>query len=95
MNNTDSIIKALSQALNSQLTVTPLADETGVLLDLNGHQVLTLNQTGMAIISYCQTADTNIEQLTASLSEEFDVSPEQARSDIEQYLSNIGETLKL
>jgi hypothetical protein len=56
------------------------------VLDLNG--VITLNETG-AFIWELLGEERSLEELVEAVSQEFDVEPDQARKDIEDFLENL------
>jgi len=63
--------------------VVPLGQK---VLDLNG--VITLNETG-AFIWELLGEERSLEELVEAVSQEFDVEPDQARKDIEDFLGNL------
>jgi len=80
-------IDILSQILASdQLTHTILADNTSVLLNVNGMRVLSLNETGTFLVEAIKQGMRTEEQLVAALRQEFDVDEATARRDLEQFL---------
>jgi hypothetical protein len=56
------------------------------VLDLNG--VITLNETG-AFIWELLGEERSLDELVEAVSQEFDVEPDQARKDIEDFLENL------
>lgn len=76
------------------LQLTPLADGSGVMLNLNKQQVLSLNATGRFILeSLIANDQSDLEQLAAALSDEFEVSQEQGLSDTVAFLRSLAELL--
>ena len=63
--------------------VVPLGQK---VLDLNG--VITLNETG-AFIWELLGEERSLGELVEAVSQEFDVEPDQARKDIEDFLENL------
>lgn len=88
MNSTD--FATLSTTICNELTFTQLADRTGVLLDLEGQQVLTLNSTGCAVVSAITDGANNIEDLAQRLTATFDVDETTARQDVSDYLEELS-----
>ena len=58
------------------------------VLDLNG--VITLNETG-AFIWELLKKERSLDELVEAVSEEFEVEPDQARKDIEDFLNQLRE----
>ena len=63
--------------------VVPLGQK---VLDLNG--VITLNETG-AFIWEQLGEERSLDELVEAVSQEFDVEPDQARKDIEDFLEDL------
>jgi hypothetical protein len=63
--------------------VVPLGQK---VLDLNG--VITLNETG-AFIWELLGEERSLDELVEAVSQEFDVEPDQARKDIEDFLEDL------
>ena len=80
-------IDILSQILASErLTHTILADNTSVLLNVNGMRILSLNETGTFLVEAIKQGMRTEQQLVAALRQEFDVDEATARRDLEQFL---------
>lgn len=82
---------------HSRVLLTPLGDDTGVLLHLDTKVYYTLNPTGVFVWEgMAKRGHTSIEALVAELTEAFDVTEDQARSDVEELISELrGEGLVL
>lgn len=79
---------------SSRVIFTPLADGTGVLLDLDSKFYFTLNTTGVAVWRCLLDGDANVTRLAAELVERFDVSVDDAISDVRTLLGDlVGESL--
>ena len=91
MENLTEFAKVLA---SEQITRTKLADETGVLLDVDGLHVFSLNETGMFIVDAICGGIVDVEGLVARVVAEFEVEPEQAREDVETFLSKLSGLLK-
>jgi len=68
--------------------VVPLGQK---VLDLNG--VITLNETG-AFIWELLGEERSLDELVEAVSQEFDVEPDQARKDIEDFLEDLRNMLE-
>ena len=81
-------IDTLSRILASErLTHTILADNSSVLLNINGMRVLSLNETGCFLVEAIKRGARTEAQLAAALRREFEVDETTARRDVEQFLS--------
>ena len=88
------ITKQLRTYLREQgIALTELADGTSVLLDISGHQVLSLNATGTLLVHHLLEAGTNGDALVDKLTDEFHIDREQANADVSEFLSNLSKTL--
>jgi hypothetical protein len=82
----------LSELLSSDvLTQTKLADETGVILDVDSLQVFSLNETGMFLVEAMRDGAVTREELVARMVESFEVDEETAGADLDAF---VGELVK-
>ena len=89
-----SRIADLSELLGSdQLTQSKLADETGVILDLDSLQVLTLNETGMFLVEELGAGARSRDELIARLVAEFEVDEETAADDVDAFVEQLAHEL--
>lgn len=80
--------ETLSSTLNSErFSHTSLADGTGVILDIEGEQVLTLNETSEFLVSALLKGVVDPNDLTARLVAEFEVEIPQAEADVNAFLA--------
>lgn len=87
-------IDTLSQILASQrLSHTILADNTSVLLDVNGMRVLSLNETGCFLVEAIKRGARTEAQLVEALRQEFNVDKATARRDVGQFLKALEQHL--
>ncbi len=70
-----------------------LADGSGVVLDMSGLRVLSLNRTGMLVLDSMASGITQIDQLTKRLTESYDVDGETATRDVEELLQELDRLL--
>jgi hypothetical protein len=73
--------------LSSQIRHRAVGDE-GVLVHLANARVLVVNEVGLHIVSQLGSPRTR-EELTASIADAFDTSPNQAAADLETYLAEL------
>ena len=87
-------VPALAAALaTDRYTHTALADGTGVILDIDGMHVLTLNLTGEFLVAAMLAGATDEPDLVARLVAEFEVEELQAREDVSAFLAEVGQYL--
>jgi hypothetical protein len=80
----------LSKLLSSdELTQTKLADETGVILDVDSLQVFSLNETGMFLVEAMREGAVTREELVARMVESFEVDEETAGADLDSFVSEL------
>lgn len=84
------MIEDLKPLLESdQLTFTAMADGTAVLLDLDGHQVLSLNTTGALIVRELYAGAANAHDLAAHVMKAFDIDQATAERDVAEFLTQL------
>ena len=89
-----TLISEVAAALNSdRVLLKALADGSGVLLDLDGSQVLSLNDSGMCIVRHIVGGLETSEQLVEALTSEYEVDAETARRDIDSLLVGLHSEL--
>ena len=89
-------ITKIRGALESgRLTINALDDGSGVLLDVDGEQLLTLNRTGMRLVQAVDEGASSVEALRDMLLEEFDVEAERAEADARAFVGEVAEALSL
>ena len=74
---------------SDRLTQTRLADESGVILDVESLQAYSLNATGMALVEAIRAGATTREQLVDGLVEQFDVDPATACDDVDRFVDQL------
>ncbi len=86
----------LSRLLASEeFTQTKLADETGVILDVDSLQVFTLNETGMFLVEVLRDGVTTREGLVERMIEDFEVDEGTAGADVDAFVGELAEWLIL
>ena len=78
---------------SGELSTTKLADESGVVLDIDSLQVLALNETGMFLVEALREGAASKEELTQRLTKEFDVDEEVAAQDVDSFLDEMEKLL--
>jgi len=92
---TSPIAARLYRHLQQQgIECTALADGSAVLLDLGGHQVVSLNRTGAFLVQALLQHGGDPAELTRRLAERYAVTPEQAASDVDAFLGDLAVTLQ-
>ncbi|MDT8408241.1 MAG: PqqD family protein [Wenzhouxiangellaceae bacterium] len=87
-------IARIKQALQSQrLTINALDDGSGVLLDVEGEQMLTLNRTGMRLVQAIDEGAESLQVLASVMTGQFEVSSEQAENDARAFIDEIAAAL--
>lgn len=89
------LISDLAQQLADRLTITELADGSGVLLDLQGHQVLSLNGSALLLAQTLarQGNDASLDSLATAMADAFDVTVAQARTDAGEFVATLSDIL--
>lgn len=91
---TTELLDRIRTALNSgRLTVNALDDGSGVLLDLDGEQLLTLNNSAMHLVRAVESGAGDVDALAAALTERFEVDAERARDDAAGFIERLADAL--
>lgn len=81
-------LTVLAAKLNSErFTHTHLADGTGVILDIDGMHVLTLNETGEFLIAAVLAGARDGGELADRMVAEFEVDAPQAQADVAAFIA--------
>lgn len=91
MSRVEELVEALA---SDRFTRKQLADGSGVILDLEHMNVLTLNETGMFLLEEIASGVKTVDQLSERLTSVFDVDRDTAATDIEDLLSALEGVLK-
>ena len=90
----DEHIDQIRHALEAErLTINALDDGSGVLLDVEGEQLLTLNATGMRLIRAIADHAASAEELGARMASEYDVTPDRAEADVRMFIDHVARAL--
>ena len=74
---------------SGRFAVARLPDGSGVLLEVEGLRVLSLNETGMAVLDAIGNGLTTTDGLVSELVRTFDVDEATARRDLEAFLAGL------
>lgn len=86
-NQSSAAITTIAQALASgRLTINALDDGSGVVLDVEREQMLTMNATGIALVQAINNGADTAQALVDTLTARFEVTPEQAARDVHGFL---------
>jgi hypothetical protein len=84
----------LADRLNDpELGRTVLPDGTSVILDISGHQVLSLSKTGTFVVQEIRNGATSIDELAGRLAARYEVDATTARSDSERFVEDLSKAL--
>lgn len=86
MTKFDGLVAALH---SERFSHTSLADGTGVILDIEGEQVLTLNETSEFLVAAMLSGAANQAELSSRLVSEFEVETPQAEADVIAFLATL------
>ncbi len=87
-------LKTLREGLSKgRLTISALDDGSGVVLDVEGEQLLEMNATGLAIMqAIADGADTEAD-VADLVARQFDAPPEQVLADVKVFLEAVGKAV--
>jgi hypothetical protein len=84
----------LAAALTSErFSHASLADGSGVILDIDGMLVLTLNETGEALVRALLAGAADEAELVTRLVTEFEVEASRARDDVAAFVAELDARL--
>jgi len=75
---------------SEEFTTTKLADETGVILDVDSLQVFTLNETGMFLVERLRDGVATRRGLVERMLLEFEVDEETAAADVDAFVAELA-----
>ncbi len=76
-----------------RLTLTVLDDGSGVLLDQEKEALLSMNATGLAIVSAIGEGCRDEQRLAQRVSDRFDIDTQQALTDVRRFVSEMAGVL--
>ena len=87
-------IEKLREALHrGRLTINALDDGSGVLLDVDGEQLITLNRTGVRRVQYVDEGATTVDALRDRLMKEFEVDADRAERNARTFFTALAQAL--
>lgn len=87
----DSELDTLRQELSVRgVELTTLADGSAIALDLEGHQVLTLNHTAALITERVLNGNDSIQGLVDKICSSYQIDPKTAREDLDELLVTLA-----
>lgn len=94
MNRTDSEVSQIAQALAAgRLTINRLDDGSGVLLDAQREQLLSMNRTGLMIVEAIADGMTTESAIAQHLGHRFGIEPEHVQQDLRWFSERLAEAL--
>ena len=89
-------MKKLNEILSSErLTETAMDEGGGVLLDLEGQQILSLNEVGMKIVRMLRSEPLTLDELSQRLVEAYGIDEATAAKDVGLFIQRLSEFLKV
>jgi hypothetical protein len=70
-----------------------LPDDSGVLLDIDGHQVLSLSKSAVVLVLQIQSGIDDLDELARALESRFDVALPRARADVDEFVGELSRIL--
>ena len=87
-------LERLAQKLNDpDLGETLLPDGSGVLLDIDGHQVLSFSKTAVFLVQQIRAGIPTTEALAEKLANKFSVDIDTAQADTATFLADLTKAL--
>lgn len=94
MTTTDSDISKISQALSSErLTINRLDDGSGVVLDVQREQLVSMNRTGLMIIEAIAAGASGEAEIAEHLGQSFRIPLERAEQDVRRFTRQLAGAL--
>lgn len=88
-------LEVIAQALEKErLTINPLDDGSGVVLDVDDEQLLTMNATGITIVQAIADGARDIEAIADVITARFEIDEQAAREDVRAFIDNVAGQLQ-
>jgi hypothetical protein len=88
-------LEVIAQALEKErLTINPLDDGSGVVLDVDDEQLLTMNATGITIVQAIADGARDIEAIATVITARFEIDEQAAREDVRAFIDNVAGQLQ-
>jgi hypothetical protein len=79
---------------SDRVTRTALSDGSGVVLDVQGLDVYSLNETGMFLVEALCEGAPDADALAARLVDAFEVDETTARADVAEFIEELSKLMK-
>ena len=87
-------IETLRESLSEgRLTISALDDGTGVVLDVEGEQLLEMNATGLAMMQAIADGAENEDAVVERVVEKFDAPVERVREDVRAFVVDVSKAV--
>ncbi|MFO7763078.1 MAG: PqqD family protein [Wenzhouxiangellaceae bacterium] len=84
-------IEKLRDALQcGRVTINALDDGSGVLLDVDGEQLISLNRTGIRLVQYLDEGAATLDAVRDRLAEEFEIDSDRAERDARAFFAELA-----
>ena len=94
--DTERAVAALGGALAAgTLTISALEDGSGVVIDINGEQLLEMNATGLAMMEAIADGQTDPDAVCTQVAERFDAPVERVRGDFSTFVGEVCRSVGL
>jgi hypothetical protein len=94
MSNNDSKVALIASALAAgHLTINRLADGSGVVLDAEREQLLSMNRTGLMILEAIAGGIATDTEIAHRLGERFGIDSNRAMKDVRQFTRQLASAL--
>ena len=90
---TNPLAGLIAKTSDADLQYTVLPDGSSVLLDISGHRVLTLSDTGTYLMQQLRDGTATVDMLAKRLTQEFDVDDDTARRDTQEFVDALSAAL--
>lgn len=92
-NENDALQRIADGLASERLTISRLDDGSGVVLDVQQEQLLSMNAAGLFIVQTIADGVTDEIGIAQLLVERFAVSAERARNDVQDFVQTLSTTL--
>ena len=89
----ESMLRLSTTLQSERLARTDLAEEGGVLLDLAGQQILSLNRVGLYLVDLICQDTVSREALAQRMAQDFALDLTTARADVDAFVGRLAQFL--
>lgn len=84
-------VRLLAEKLRSNdVSITTLVDGSGALVNIEGMEILTFNETGMRIVNHMREGKATLPDLVRAILTDFDVDEAAAVRDVEDFVCRLN-----